>query len=281
MVHSKTNGEIYMSNLNANTKRLVELYKDVELKASFTQNYLAYKLNLARIEEEYVWAFGTITRSAPTVNAPALSSLSNTAIKRILLSMSASGLSFNPQEKHFYLQAEIGMDRALIPKVIVGYLGMRQLAMNSGLVAGMSCDIVFESDSFTWYGNRKEPSFSSCTRNPGENVSWGFVVLYMKDGSINSYRMSGEELMSIQSNDIQMREEMGDGHDGSLYSGPWRERCLRIALWRCAFREFKHIFTNDKFLMGEESEHTSEQVNAKVFSDEFASALNSMSESVA
>ena len=270
-----------MSNLNANTKRLVSLYLDVELKTSFTQNYLGHHYTTAAIDEEYVWAFGMLTRNESTANTPALSYLSNTAIKRILLSMSASGLSFNPQEKHFYLQAELGADRALIPKVILGYLGMRQLAMNSGLVAGMSCDIVFESDSFTWYGNRKEPSFSSCTRDPGENVSWGFVVLYMKDGSINSYRMSGEELMSIQSNDMQMREEMGDGIKSSLYSGPWRERCLRIALWRCAFREFKHIFTKEKLLVEERAGQSDGHFDAAVFGDAFAAALNNMSEHVA
>jgi hypothetical protein len=264
-----------MSHLNENTQRLVSLYKDTEFKAAFTLNYLN-RFSLARIEQEYVWAFGTITRSQATANSPALSSLSNESIKRVLLTMSAAGLSFDTQEKHFYLKTELGIDGAVIPRVILGYLGMKQLAMNSGLVKAIGNDIVYESDSFTWYGSNKEPAFSSTCRNPTDNVVCGYVCLYMVDGSVYSYRMSSAELLSIEENDMQMREEMGTGKESSLYSGPWRERCLRIALWRCAYREFKHLFTKDELLI--EQEKSTGETNSDSFSSDFAAALNNTAE---
>ncbi|MDO6488056.1 recombinase RecT [Colwellia sp. 6_MG-2023] len=262
-----------MNHLSANTKRLIDLYNDTELKALFTKNYLASGVHLAKIDQEFAWAFGTITRSELTETAPALSSLSSPSIKRLLLAISESGLSFDPQQKHFYLSTEISLGGTLVPKVVLGYLGMKQVAMRSGLVRGISNDVIYERDSFTWYGANKEPAFASSTRDPGENVAGGYVCLHMKDGTIHSYRMSSEELLSIEASDIQMRMDIG-GVESSLYSGPWRERCLRIALWRCAFREFQHIFIDTDNLLEQHDENKEDNSVTPDFSDKFAAALN-------
>lgn len=264
-----------MRNISTHTKRLIELYRDTEFKASFTQNYLR-RFSLARIEQEYVWAFSAITNSIATASTPSLSSLSNESIKRILLSMSTAGLSFDPQEKHFYLNAEIGANGTLIPRVILGYLGMKQLAMNSGLVSSIDYDIAHEGDSFTWYGPNKEPAFSSSNRNFDNEIICGYVCLYMKDGTVHSYRMSSSALLSMEATDIQMRENMGK--ESSLYNGPWRERCLRIALWRCAYHEFKHMFTADELLLDKKYNKTHSDMT--LMGDKYGARLNNTAEVV-
>ena len=257
-----------MTNISTHTKRLIDLYRDT------VQNYLRKQFSPARIEEEYAWAFGMITRSVPTANIPALSALSNSNIKRVLLSISAAGLSFDSQQKHFYLKAETIYDGILIPKVILGYLGMKQMAMRSGLVSGISNDIIYEKDSFTWYGSNKEPAFASSTRNSSENVAGGYVCLHMKNGTVHAYRMSRDELLSIEETDIQKREALYK--ESSLYSGPWRERCLRIALWRSAYHEFKHLFTKDPLLTEQKTDKN--RASAAVFEEEFAAELNNTAE---
>ena len=92
-----------MSNMNPLITRLVDLYKDNEFKAKFIENYLKYTNNLTTIDNEYSLAFKMINNSTATASSPALSALPNKELKRILLSISSTGLSFDPTKKHFYL----------------------------------------------------------------------------------------------------------------------------------------------------------------------------------
>ena len=59
------------------------------------------------------------------------------------------------------------------------------------------------------------------------------------------HRTPGHELTTIVDNDIQTKRELYQEGNISLYNTPWKERCLRIATLRLAFKENKHLFLKD------------------------------------
>lgn len=231
-----------MSNTTPLVTRLIELYKDSEFKAEFTQNYLKHGASLTTIDNEYTLAFKMINNSVATATVPALSSVSSHKLKRILLSISSTGLSFEPMKKHFYLSTQISTSGALEPLFILGYRGMRYHAAKSDLVDNILCDVVFESDSFTWLGNDTRPLFSSPSSRENDDIVCAFAGYIMKDGSFMGCKIPKEQLYSSAEKDIQLKLSLGLRAEDSLYGGPWREKCFRVLAQRALFRDFHDFF---------------------------------------
>src|SRR5690606_26333035 len=126
-----------------------------------------------------------------TDTCPSVAAAHVTALKEVLLCIAAYGLSFDPNEKDVYLSGRHLPSGNVSPYAIIGYRGMRKIAMNSGKVRLISSEIVYKDDSFTWLGTDKIPSFASTGRNTSKEVVCGFVVMRMADGSVQSFRMSG------------------------------------------------------------------------------------------
>ena len=246
----------------------MDLYKDNEFKAKFIENYLKYTNNLTTIDNEYSLAFKMINNSTATASSPALSALPNKELKRILLSISSTGLSFDPTKKHFYLSTQISLSGTLEPVFILGYRGMRHHAAKSKLIDNILCDVVYESDSFTWLGNDTRPLFSSPSSRENDDIVCAFAGYIMNDGSFKGCKISRDQLIESAERDVQTKLAFGFREEDSLYGGPWREKCFRVLAQRTLFRDYHDFFDISPDLFSNE-----EEVQESDMSNQFEAAL--------
>ncbi|MDC8832973.1 recombinase RecT [Alteromonas gilva] len=256
-----------------NRNELIALYKDEEFKASFIANYVDKNVHLHVAQKEFITAFNLIANDNGSQERPAIKQASASSIKSTFLMISSYGLSFDPNEKEVYVYGEHRDPNKVGLGVTLGYRGMRRIAMNSGKVKVITSEIVYESDSFTWLGADKAPSFASTGRNQDDNISCGFVTIRLMDNSVVSFKMSAAELLQIENDNIQMETEFTGDPNNSLYRTAWRERCLRAALWRSAYREYQHLFMDTGKIVDDQGTLESETETADAFEAMMAEAL--------
>ena len=256
-----------------NRNELIALYKDTEFKAAFIANYVDKNVHLHVAQKEFITAFDLIANDNGNQERPPIKHASVSSIKSTFLMISSYGLSFDPNEKEVYVYGEYRDQKKIGLGVTLGYRGMRRIAMNSGKVKVITSEIVYESDSFTWLGADKAPSFASTGRNQDDNIACGFVTIRMMDNSVVSFKMSSVELLQVENDNIQMETEFTGDPNNSLYKTAWRERCLKAALWRSAYREYQHLFMDTGKVIDNEGKLESETESASAFEAMMAEAL--------
>lgn len=256
-----------------NTNELIALYKDESFKTAFIANYIEKGVHLHVAQKEFITAFDLIANDIGNQDRPAIKRSPTRSIKSTFLMISSYGLSFDPNEKEVYVYGEYRDNEKIGLGVTLGYRGMRRIAMYSGKVKVITSEIVYESDSFTWLGADKAPSFASTGRNQDDNISCGFVTIRLIDNSVVSFKMSAAELLQIENDNIKMEAEFSGDPNNSLYKSAWRERCLRAALWRSAYREYQHLFTDTGKVINNEGKLEPETESSSAFETMMAEAL--------
>ncbi|WP_240224575.1 recombinase RecT [Rheinheimera hassiensis] len=236
----------------ASREELIALYKDAEFKANFINNYLAAKCSanakwtLERASAEFTHAFNLIASHTGDEYRPGVSVCNIKQIRRALLTISEIGLSLNPREKEVYISTHVEQTGLPVLKTTIGYKGMQKLVMNTGSFQYFTVELVYEEDTFTWLGGQDKPVFvSSCRPSADSKLVCGIVVFTYKNGTYLSYKMDAEEILEIERADLQRCLEVFGSSGASLYSGPWRNRMMEIAVWRNAYNGLKHILMAD------------------------------------
>lgn len=231
----------------ADRQQLVALYRDNDFKAQFISNYLSAKcssnanwtLSLAQLE--WTNAFNILANDLGDGYRPAVSQAPISKIRSAFLRVSELGLSFNPETKEIYLHGALDSHNNVTLNTCLGYKGMQKLVMNTGSFQYFTTELVHEGDTFNWMGSQDKPVFVSSGKTAGMDLICGIVVFTYRNGSVLSYKMDAEELLAIESADLERHQQQFGSAGYSLYSGPWRNRMLKISLWRNAYNELKHI----------------------------------------
>ncbi|WP_293365059.1 recombinase RecT [Phenylobacterium sp.] len=113
-------------------------------------------------------------------------------------------------------------------QLIVGYKGLRKLAMQSGEVSSISARVVHEKDDFDYeYGlNEKLRHVPSDAEDPGK-VTYAYAIFRLKDGGHHFDVMTAREINRIRDN--------SQGYKRDKNSSPWTQNYDEMAK-KTAFR---------------------------------------------
>ncbi|MEY2875274.1 MAG: hypothetical protein RLZZ373_2645 [Pseudomonadota bacterium] len=108
--------------------------------------------------------------------------------------IAAIGISLNPARKQAYLvprDGKICLD--------ISYMGLMDLAMQSGSIRWAQCAIVYERDEFALHGLDKQPShtFNPFSKDRGPLIGV-YCVVKTSDGDYLTHTMSADEVFAIR-----------------------------------------------------------------------------------
>lgn len=116
------------------------------------------------------------------------------SVVNAVTNIAAIGISLNPAKKQAYLvprKGKICLD--------ISYMGLIDLAIQSGSIMWAQADLVYANDAFTLNGFDKPPthSFNPFSKDRGEMVG-AYVVVKMHSGDYLTECMSREDIDSIK-----------------------------------------------------------------------------------
>lgn len=122
--------------------------------------------------------------------------------------IAAVGLSLNPAKRQAYLvprSGKICLD--------IGYIGLLDLALESGSILWGQAELVHEADRFTLNGVDKPPTHERDPFKERGGVIGAYVVVKTRDGDYLTTCMSSAELLSIRDRSEAWKKAQ---------SGPWK-----------------------------------------------------------
>lgn len=122
--------------------------------------------------------------------------------------IAAVGLSLNPAKRQAYLvprSGKICLD--------IGYIGLLDLALESGSILWGQAEMVHEADRFTLNGVDKPPTHERDPFKERGGVIGAYVVVKTRDGDYLTTCMSSAELLSIRDRSEAWKKAQ---------SGPWK-----------------------------------------------------------
>lgn len=140
-----------------------------------------------------------------------------------VVNIAAIGISLNPAKRQAYLvprKNKICLD--------ISYMGLMDLAIESGSIKWAQAELVCQNDSFALNGFDKPPShaYNPFDSNRGEVVG-GYVVVKTADGDYLTTCMSREEIDGI----MNRSESMKSGN-ASPWKTDWREMAKKTIVKR-------------------------------------------------
>lgn len=140
-----------------------------------------------------------------------------------VVNIAAIGISLNPAKRQAYLvprKNKICLD--------ISYMGLMDLAIESGSIKWAQAELVCHNDSFALNGFDKPPShaYNPFDANRGEVVG-GYVVVKTADGDYLTTCMSREEIDGI----MNRSESMKSGN-ASPWKTDWREMAKKTIVKR-------------------------------------------------
>lgn len=220
---------------------IIALYKNAQLKTEFINNYTKAKFSPQtywterQAENQWATIFSMIAEGLSSQTMPQLHLASKYDLISALLMISEKGLSFDKKDKQIYLYVEFSEQQIPQLKVVLGYKGMQLMCMRTGLFKYLTSELVFQGDTFTWRGEATPPEFESAGSTENRKLSCGFVGLKYKDGDWLHFKMESAELEEVERAARAASYMQTGSEENSLYSTPWRNRMLKIALWRNAY----------------------------------------------
>lgn len=223
-------------------QKVVTLMHDGGLKAKFIANFKAAKpaLSANALEQEWRNALTVIHRDKVDFQNISFNSLSTAKLARGLECASEYGLSFLPERKEMYLMCSFDIDSTPMFEAKLGYNGMQILLMRTGQVARFAYDVVYEGDTFAWYGMDNRPTHARTNGSSFRSVQCGYSSFELTDKSVISTFVSKEELEEA----INIRNRISMQNTGtleeSLVVGPYRHKILSILVIKKTYSTIKH-----------------------------------------
>lgn len=220
---------------------IIALYQNTQLKAEFINNYTKAKFSpltywsVRQAENQWATICSMIAEGLSNQTLPQLHLAAKSDLISALLMISEQGLSFDKKDKQIYLYVEFNEQQIPLLKILLGYKGMQLMCMRTGLFKYLTSELVYQGDKFTWRGESTPPEFESAGSPGNRKLACGFVGLKYRDGDWLHFRMDAEELEEVERAAKAASYMQTGSEENSLYSTPWRNRMLKIALWRNAY----------------------------------------------
>jgi|TARA_R110000803_G_scaffold135799_2_gene202719 recombination protein RecT len=115
------------------------------------------------------------------------------SLKNSLLNTAAIGISLNPALAHAYL-----VPRGGAICLDISYRGLVYLATQCGAILWAKAELVYSNDEFTWNGIMEAPHHKADPFSDRGEVTGGYCLAKLPDGSIMTDVMSREELDKIK-----------------------------------------------------------------------------------
>jgi hypothetical protein len=224
-------------------QKVVELMNDADFKAAFIANLKNAKPGLTAngLEQEWRNAISLIHRDKVEFENISFNALSVSKLKRGLLCASEYGLSFLPERREMYLMANFDMCNNPSMEIRLGYNGMQILLMRTGQIATFAYDVVYEGDTFTWYGMNNRPTHTRSDGSSFREIKCGYSSFELKDKSVISCFVSKEEIDEAVNIRNQMSLARTGTLDESLVNGPYRHKMLNILIVKKTYHELKNF----------------------------------------
>lgn len=153
------------------------------------------------------------------------------SLKYAVLNVAAIGLTLNPVSKYAYLVPRKG-----VVCLDISYMGLAQLAVESGAIKWIQAQLVHEKDSFHFIGVGERPAhnFSFGDRGPIVGV---YCVAKTEDGEYLTEQMNIEDVYAIRDRSEAWKRNQ---------SGPWKTDEGEMIKKTVIKRAFKMLPKNDK-----------------------------------
>lgn len=151
------------------------------------------------------------------------------AVVNAITNIAAIGISLNPAKKQAYL---VPRDGKIC--LVVSYMGLMQLAMDTGSIKWAQAALVYEQDHFQLNGFENPPThnFDPFNANRGA-VKGAYVVVKTADEDYLTTAMSMDEICSIRDRSSAWK----NGKEGKR--GPWESDFGEMAKKTCVNRGYK------------------------------------------
>lgn len=179
-------------------------------------------------EREAEFAIQTITANDYSMK---LAVQNRQSVVNAVTNIAAIGISLNPAKKQAYLvprDGKICLD--------ISYIGLMDLAMNTGAIRWAQSELVYTSDNFALNGFDKPPthSYNPFSKDRGEVIGV-YVVVKTADGDYLTETMSVDEV-----NAIRDRSSAWKAWVSNKKSCPWVTDWGEMAKKTCVKRAYKY-----------------------------------------
>lgn len=233
-----------------NSKRIIELGKDDGFKSQFINNYLKTGESQYMAETQFVSAFQTIimnNSSNDIVQEPALYCAQVESIKRVLLTISSSGLLIDPKKKEVALFTSRSVSGEPFLDFILCYRGMYKLVGLSERVLSSCVEIVYEGDTFEWSGENQMPKYMMNLNHDKNKIVAGYCAFQMANGVVLAHMMSGDEIEELVTHSIEATRSVGGNSD--MWTSAWKGRCIKSKIFRSAFNFYRASLLDNKAMI--------------------------------
>ena len=145
-----------------------------------------------------------------------------------VVNVAAIGISLNPAEKEAYLVPRNGA-----VCLDISYVGLMRLATDTGQIAWVQSDIVYEKDHFRMIGLDKQPEhhFNAFDKNRGEAVGV-YVTAKLASGDYLTDTMTTEEINAIRDKSQGHIAFMSKKARSSIWNDHWGEMAKKTVVKR-------------------------------------------------
>ena len=147
-----------------------------------------------------------------------------------IVNIGAIGISLNPAEKEAYLVPRNGA-----VCLDISYVGLMRLATDTGQIAWVQSDIVYEKDHFRMVGLDKQPEhhFNAFDKSRGEAVGV-YVTAKLASGDYLTDTMTTEEINAIRDNSQGHIAFMSKKARSSIWNDHWGEMAKKTVVKRAS-----------------------------------------------
>ena len=147
-----------------------------------------------------------------------------------VVNVAAIGISLNPAEKEAYLVPRNGA-----VCLDISYVGLMRLATDTGQIAWVQSDIVYEKDHFRMVGLDKQPEhhFNAFDKNRGEAVGV-YVTAKLASGDYLTDTMTTEEINAIRDKSQGHIAIMSKKARASIWNDHWGEMAKKTVVKRAS-----------------------------------------------
>jgi len=147
-----------------------------------------------------------------------------------IVNIGAIGVSLNPAEKEAYLVPRNGA-----VCLDISYVGLMRLATDTGQIAWVQSDIVYEKDHFRMVGLDKQPEhhFNAFDKSRGEAVGV-YVTAKLASGDYLTDTMTTEEINAIRDNSQGHIAFMSKKARSSIWNDHWGEMAKKTVVKRAS-----------------------------------------------
>ena len=147
-----------------------------------------------------------------------------------VVNVAAIGISLNPAEKEAYLVPRNGA-----VYLDISYVGLMRLATDTGQIAWVQSDIVYEKDHFRMVGLDKQPEhhFNAFDKNRGEAVGV-YVTAKLASGDYLTDTMTTEEINAIRDKSQGHIAFISKKARSSIWNDHWGEMAKKTVVKRAS-----------------------------------------------